>query len=193
MDPSVERIEQNDRRHAECFRIAFFRRIGKLDPCDLACGNDAFGNLGAVFFTGKLVLACKLLDLFLFLHLVFAVEVYEVDHELAEDRIKLRAEALDKFLSYDLLGDHITVASSRSHGVVSVCYGDDPCDLGNVIALETFGIASAVITFVMRLGTDGKIRGFADRGEDLRTDVRMFFYDLVLFIRELVLLVEDRS
>ena len=70
-------------------------------------------------------------------------------HDLSENRIELSAQTLDEFLSYDLLRNGVTVTPLGCHRIVSIGNCNDPCDLGNIIALKSFGITLAVVSFMV--------------------------------------------
>ena len=89
MDPSVERVKQDDRRHGSSFGITLGRSACKLDPGNLLGNDDALGNFRSVLVANECIFACEFSYFFFFLHLVFCVAVDQVEHDLAENRIKL--------------------------------------------------------------------------------------------------------
>ena len=83
-------------------------------------------------------------------------------HDLCKFRIKLGARALDDLFPNACLGDGIPVAPPRSHGIIGIRNGDDPCDFGDILALKLIGIAPAVRSLMVEPGADYKVRILID-------------------------------
>ena len=186
---SVKRIEENDRR---LWRDAGLGRTDLDIDSDLL-GNDvdAPGYVIPVINGNEDIVDSRLVDDILLLHLIFRIVIDEMDHDVCELRIELGTGTLHQFLTNGLLGNGITVASSRRHGVVCIGYGNDAGDLRNIGSLEAVRITPAVVTLVMVMGTDAEVRIYGDVIEDLRAHCGMVLDDGILLVVQPALFVDD--
>ena len=94
--------------------------------------------------------------------MVFGINVDKVKHYLCKIRIELCSDALYKFLTDQILGDRITIASLGGHRVVCVCDGDYTCDLRYILALESVRVPVSVIAFMVMMSAYAEIRRLTD-------------------------------
>ena len=139
----------------------------------------------------QLVVVADLFVLTTVLHGIFGIKVDEVEHVPCKFRVELCADTLNEFLSYDVLRDRVTVTSSGSHGVICIGACDDPCDLRNLLALESVRIALTVVTLVMEVSAYAEVRELVDLGEDAVTLFRVLLDDVEFFVGELAGLVDN--
>ena len=142
-------------------------------------------------FTSQIGRLCNIYSGYTLLHLVFRIQINEMKHDLGKSRIKLGPATLDQFLSHDMLWDCITVAPVRCHGVIGICHGDDPRDLGDGFTFESFGVAPSVISLVVIARAYRDPRGLLDVGEDFTAHDGMLLDLSEFLVRQLALLLEE--
>ena len=179
---SVLSIEEDQRRKIFC-RIPLLRRIclqakfrnGGSDP-------DPVGNLFPVICTYQFILSGKFLYLFPFLHDIFFINIDQMLHYFRDFWIKLASRSFHDLLTDDLLRHGISITPVGGHGIICICYSNDPCDLRNILAFSSFRIALSVIAFMMVVRPYTEERILTDSGQDFLSDTRMFFNLLILIV-----------
>ena len=112
-------------------------------------------------------------------------------HKFCKGRIKLSTHSFYNFFSNLVLRNWVAVTSFWSHCIISICNGNDSGNFRNIFALESFGVAATVKAFVVRVGTNWKIRWFWNAGKNLFSDYRMFFDFGKFFVCELSIFIDD--
>ena len=77
-----------------------------------------------------------------------------MQHNLRNFGIKLRTGVLKNFLTDNELRHGVAIASVRSHGIIGIRHGNNPCNLRNFIAFQPFRITRSVIFFMMIVCAD---------------------------------------
>ena len=128
----------------------------------------------------EFIITDEFFNVFFLSHGIFLILIYHVDHLSSKTGIKLSTHLLNKYLSYCCLRERIPVASFRSHGIISICNGDNSCQFGYIATLELIRITSSIESLVMVMSADTDIREFDNTRQNLLTNSGMFL-DLFVF------------
>ena len=191
VDLAVQGVEHDQGGQALVLREALVRLAAQADADGLFGDGDALGAVVVEALAAQAGGGGQRRGGGFLLHLVFRVHVDHVEHDLGEFGGELGADALDHLFPHDVLGDGVAVAAVGGHGVVGVRHGDDPGDLGDLVALQALRVAPAVVALVVIARADAEPGGILDAGEDLAAHHGVHLDLGELLVREPALLGED--
>ena len=187
---SVQRVIQDHRRFGVSL-LRILRPAGQADRDGPPGQQNALRNLAPLSAAVDLPAAGQFPHRFLLLDEVLAVHVNHVPHDHGDLRVKLRAGPGDDLLPDQLLRNRQPVAPVGRQGVVGIRHGNDPRDFRDLLPLQPFRIAGAVVPFMMVMRADPDIRIVLDAGKNLVAQHRVLLYDFIFFPRQLAFLVDN--